>query len=95
MVALIAVVMIVAYVARRAQTVGLPPGVAKDPPAEVSPPAPPSVSFTSSHDAATEPDQPALSSQLGGTCRQSRQHQETVVATRSIIRWRETRPQII
>ena len=59
MVALIAVVMIVAYVARRAQTVGLPPGVAKDPPAEVSPPAPPSVSFTSSHDAATEPDQPA------------------------------------
>ena len=65
MVALIAVVMIVAYVARRAQSVGLPPGVAKDPPAEVSPPAPPSVSFTSSHDAATEPDQRALSSQLG------------------------------
>ena len=62
MVALIAVVMIVAYVARRAQSVGLPPGVAKDPPAEVSPPAPPSVSFASSHDAATEPDQPAPSS---------------------------------
>ena len=65
MVALIAVVMIVAYVTRRAQTVGLPPGVAKDPPAEVSPQAPPSVSFTSSHDAATEPDQPAPLSQLG------------------------------
>ena len=40
---LIAVVMLVAYVARRAQAVGLPPGISKDhqpDPGDVSAPAP-------------------------------------------------------